>query len=39
LSLRRTKGLFSHWCPTRPPYATYEAGAMNPSMCTLWLVV
>ena len=29
----------SHWCPTRPSSATYAAGAMGCSMCTLWLVV
>ena len=33
LSLHRTKGL------TRTSSATYAAGAMSPSMCTLWLVV
>ena len=38
-SLHRTKGLSSHWCSTRPSSATYEAGTMGPSMCTLWLVV
>jgi hypothetical protein len=38
-SLHRTKGLSSHWCPTRPSSATYAAGAMGPSMCTLWLMV
>ena len=37
--LHRTKGLSSHWCPTRPPSAIYAAGAMGPSMCNLWLVV
>ena len=26
-------------CPARPSSATYVAGAMSPSMCTLWLVV
>jgi hypothetical protein len=26
-------------CPTRPSSATYVTGALNPSMCTLWLVV
>jgi hypothetical protein len=36
LSLHRIKGLSSHWCQIRP--ATYAAGAMGPSMCTLWLV-
>ena len=35
----RPKGHSSHWCPTRPSSATYAAGAMGPSMCTLWLVV
>jgi hypothetical protein len=35
----RPKGLSSHWCPTRPSSATYEAGAMGPCMCILWLVV
>jgi hypothetical protein len=38
-SLHRTKGLSSYWCPTRTFSATYAAGAMDPSMCTLWLVV
>ena len=38
-SLHRTKSLSSHSCPTRPSSATYVAGAMSPSMCTLWLVV
>ena len=38
-SLHRTKGLFSHWFPTRPSSAPYTAGAMGPSMCTPWLVV
>jgi hypothetical protein len=35
----RPKGLFSHWCPTRPSFATYVASAMGRSMCILWLVV
>ena len=30
LSLHWTKGLSSHWCPTRPSSATYTAGAMSP---------
>jgi hypothetical protein len=34
----RAKGLSSHWCNTRPYSATYVAGAMGLSMCTLWLV-
>jgi hypothetical protein len=38
-SFHRTKGLSPHWCPTRPFSATYAAGALGPSMCTLWLVV
>ena len=38
-SLLRTKGLSSHWCLTRPSCAADAAGAMGPSMCTLWLVV
>jgi len=38
-SLGRTKGFSSHWCPTRPASATYAAGAMGLSMCTLWMVV
>ena len=37
-SLHRTKGLSSHWWPTRPFSATYSAGAMSPTMCTLWFV-
>jgi hypothetical protein len=39
LSFYRIKGLFSPWCPTRPSCAAYAAGAMGPSMCTLWLLV
>jgi hypothetical protein len=35
----RTKGLSSHWYPTRPSSATYAEGALSPSMCTLYLVV
>ena len=31
----RTKSIYSHWCPTRQSSATYAAGAMGPSMCTL----
>ena len=38
-SLHRTKGLSSHWCLTRSSSATYVAGAMGPSMHTLWLIV
>jgi hypothetical protein len=38
-SLHRTKGLFSHWCPTRPSSATTVAGDMGHSMCTFWLMV
>ena len=36
LSFHRTKGLSSHQCPTKPSSATYVAGAMGPSMCTLY---
>jgi hypothetical protein len=32
-----TKGLSSHWCQTRLSSATYVAGVMGPSMCTLWV--
>jgi hypothetical protein len=32
----KPKGLSSHWCPTSPSSATYAAGAMGSSMCTLW---
>jgi hypothetical protein len=39
LSLHRTKDLSSHCCLTNSSSATYAAGAMGPSMCTLWLVV
>jgi hypothetical protein len=35
----RTKGHSSHLCPTRPSSATYRAGAMDPSLWTLWLEV
>jgi hypothetical protein len=38
-NLHSTKGLPSHWCPTRPSSATYVTGAMGPSMCIIWLVV
>ena len=38
-SLHRTEGLFSHWCLTTPLFATYVVGDMDPSTCTLWLVV
>ena len=38
-SLTRNKGHSSHWCPARPSTATYVAGAVGPSMCTLWLVI
>jgi hypothetical protein len=31
----RDKGFSSHWWPTRPSSATYAAGAMGPSMCSL----
>jgi hypothetical protein len=34
-----SQDLSSHSCPTRPSSATHAAGAMGPSMCTLWLVV
>ena len=37
--LHRTKGLSSHWCPTKQSSVTYVAGAMGCSMCTLWLVL
>jgi hypothetical protein len=37
LSLHRAKGLSSHWCLIRPSSATYAAGAMGHSMCTLRL--
>jgi hypothetical protein len=39
LGLQRNNALPSHWCPTRPSSATYAAGAMGPSMHTLWLVL
>lgn len=29
----------SHWGPTRPSSDTYGAGAMDLSMCTLWMVL
>jgi hypothetical protein len=39
LSLLRTNGISSHWCLTRPSWATYAAGAIGRSMHTHWLVV
>jgi hypothetical protein len=36
--LHNIKGLSSHRCSIRPSSAMYEARAMGPSMCTLWLV-
>jgi len=38
-SLGMTKSLSSHCCPTRPSSATYAAGAMGLSTCTLWMMV
>jgi len=38
-SLGRTKGFPSLWCPTRPSSATYAAGVMGLSMCTLLMMV
>lgn len=38
-SLGKTKDLLSHWCPTRPFFASYVAQAIGPSLCTLWMVV
>ena len=38
-SLHRTKGLPFHSCQMKPSSAPYAAGAMDPSMCFLWLVV
>ena len=38
-SLYWTKGFSFHWCPTRPSTATQAAGAIGPSMCSLWLVI
>ena len=38
VSLHRNKD-FSYGCQTMPSSATYAAGAMAPSMYTLWLVV
>lgn len=35
-SLHWTKGLSSHWCPTRRSFPTYAAGDMSCSRCTLW---
>ena len=37
--LHRTKGIPYHWCQIRPSFATYSAGVMGPSMCTLWLIL
>ena len=36
--LRKTKGLYFHWWPTRPSFATYSVAAMGPSLCIIWLV-
>jgi hypothetical protein len=38
-SLHRTRGLSSYGCHIRSSSATYMAGLMVPSMCTLWLAV
>ena len=38
-SLHRTKCLPSNGCKIKPSCATYAAGAMDPSMCALWLVI
>ena len=38
-TLHRINGLSSHWWTTRSSSATYVAGAMSPTMCTLWLVI
>jgi hypothetical protein len=38
-SLHKTQGLPSHWCQIRPSSATYAAGTIGPSMCSLWLLV
>lgn len=38
-SLGRIKCFSSHWCPTKPFSATYVAGYMGRSMCTLWVLV
>jgi hypothetical protein len=39
LRLQRTKDLPSHWCQIRPSSATYTAGAVDPPIYTLWLMV
>jgi len=39
IELSKTKALSSQWCLTRPSSATYAAGALGLSMCSLWLVV
>ena len=39
MELLRSKGLSSHWCPTRTSSAIYASEAMGPSMWTLWLLV
>jgi uncharacterized PurR-regulated membrane protein YhhQ (DUF165 family) len=38
-SFHRTKGLSSHWFQIRQSSVTYVAGAMDSSMCILWLSV
>jgi hypothetical protein len=35
----KTKSLPSHWCHIRQSSVIYVAGAMSPSMCTLWLAI
>jgi len=35
-NIHSTKGLSSHWCPTRRSFPTYAAGDMSCSRCTLW---
>jgi hypothetical protein len=34
-NIHRTKGLSSHWWPTKASYAAYSARAMSPIMCLI----
>ena len=38
-SFHRTKGLSSHWWPTRPSSTIYGVEGLSHSICSFWLVV